>query len=312
MLSSYKSMNTQSMKKRIVELDIIRVISLLLIVLFHTTYWFKNTLPSASEKYSYFMWGDLGVSFFIILSGCVLTLTNSKFCDHFSFRKDILTFYKKRIVAILPSFWVAYFITNIFLFVLLSDFFPNLDLGYFLFSLLGLDGFVSTMNVRPIYYRVGEWFTGFILALYLIAPFLIWILIRSSHSESLKRAEVVKKISFIAFIVLLSFISIYFSPLISKYFKFWSTNPFWNPTSRIAEFCLGIIFGNEISKSSSLIKSKTTFFFSLLIFFISTLFLDKYNNQDGFLVIIFYCSAFVVFYLFLIKIKNLVKKNVLF
>lgn len=108
--------------------------------------------------------GDIGVSLFFMLSGATLMYTY----------RDVKSFYIKRIKSIYPAFWIAYLLVSIY------DFFEYKTVGtgnpvLILCSFLGLDGYLCTLGVIPFdFYKIGEWFLGCILLIYLIFPLLYW------------------------------------------------------------------------------------------------------------------------------------------
>ncbi|MEA5256827.1 acyltransferase [Arcicella aquatica] len=98
-------------KTRITLLDSFRALAILSVMLFH---YFSRRIPPLypvslypyNNDYDYFRWGYLGVEFFFIISGFVIffTLDNTPF-----FR----SFWKKRLMRLLPSMIIASVITYI-------------------------------------------------------------------------------------------------------------------------------------------------------------------------------------------------------
>ena len=89
---------------RIKELDAFRGIAALAVVLYHyTTIYFKDF---GVESPIYFDYGWLGVPFFFILSGFVITLTIERCTSSFQFLK-------KRFVRLYPTFWICLILTII-------------------------------------------------------------------------------------------------------------------------------------------------------------------------------------------------------
>ena len=90
--------------------------------------------------------GDLAISMFIIMSGLTLSLsTKSDF--------SIIKFYKKRILAIMPSYWLSY----IFVAIIFSFLGKTIGDGKYwklILTFLGLDGFF--LYKMPSFYLVGE------------------------------------------------------------------------------------------------------------------------------------------------------------
>ena len=106
--------------------------------------------------------GQLGTVLFIILAGFTSVLSYERIDKQGTQRAG--SYYRKRLLAILPAFYIAYFLA--FILILL----PSAHLNWrFVFTLLGVDGYLSAHGVQT-FYLVGEWFTGCILALYLLFP----------------------------------------------------------------------------------------------------------------------------------------------
>lgn len=267
--------------KRIIELDVLRVLALLFVIFHHTTWWFVDRYPVFIKDLDFFYLGDLGVSFFIILSGCALTLSGNK-------NYSLSTFYKKRFLSIIPSYWVAYLVITILLFIINGTFFQDFQLKKFAVTLFGLDGWLGTAGFNT-YYRVGEWFTGFILLVYAIAPLVIF-LVRKKPT-----------ISVIVFTIV-SYLSIHFNDVVVHFFRVWSHNPFWNPTARLAEFSVGVLLGLLILNNKIINQRFYFLFFSgiaagLLLFL-------AHRYYDG-LRYLYYISLFI----FLFVAFNLVRTS---
>lgn len=106
--------------------------------------------------------GSLGVSMFFMLSGARLMYTY----------RGVKSFMVRRIQSIFPMFWIAYIAATIF------------DLLYYkgvgasnplvlVFSFLGMDGYLMSLGLLATdFYKVGEWFLGCILLLYMLFPLL--------------------------------------------------------------------------------------------------------------------------------------------
>jgi len=157
--------NEEARGRRIFYLDFIRVTSLVLIVLYHFNIQVRAQAPTvpvvASMTVFRQMMGDLGVTLFIIISGAALGLSTKVW-------KGPADFYRKRILAIYPSFWVAYVVAAVVLFALMGAWPGSGPKWKLLLTVTGFDGFFFYLG--PNYYLVGEWFLGFIVCLYLLFP----------------------------------------------------------------------------------------------------------------------------------------------
>lgn len=157
-----------------VEYDLIRVLAMLCVVWFHFHVGLMEfgihspvMLRNAGENLTF---GQQGVVLFFILSGATSCMSYEKCLRDSSergLRGAVISYYKKRLWALLPLFWIAYFVAYVLIYVphgggLSSN---------IIFTVLGLDGYLMMRGIRTSY-QVGEWFMGAILILYLMFPFL--------------------------------------------------------------------------------------------------------------------------------------------
>ena len=169
------------------EFDLIRCLAMLCIFLFHFNSIAGTSGIQYSRLYRYagrnLTLGQQGVTLFFILSGCTSVLSirsilrkqgaaENRNGSSMAFRKAALSYYGKRLLALMPLFWCAYFAA----FLLFRA--PGGDVFSFryLLTLIGFDGYLAMSGV-PTQYLVGEWFLGAILILYLLFP-LLYELIR--------------------------------------------------------------------------------------------------------------------------------------
>ncbi|MEL5786143.1 acyltransferase [Escherichia coli] len=207
--------------KRLMSLDVMRVFSLLLIITYHVFMHFKMKELPLPTSALFLPMGAVGVSFFIIISGCALGFSwgNKK--------GNVLGFYRKRLLSILPYFWVAYVVVAFVYFLYQGRLDFKNDLPPLVWSLIGLDGYL--MQTTKTYYLVGEWFTGFILLTYLIYPLVNKLLYRYPLSTII--------------IVSISAVLTYdFNNYIMNFTWFWNPNPQWNPIARLPELIFGMLF----------------------------------------------------------------------
>ena len=106
-------------------------------------------------------WGSLFVFVFFLISGYVMYLSNPEI-------PSLKDFYKKRILRLMPMFWMVYLVA--FIDISLGNY--TLSWGgkpaTIIFSILGIDGLMS--GYMPTYYIVGEWFLGVIILCNLFYP----------------------------------------------------------------------------------------------------------------------------------------------
>jgi peptidoglycan/LPS O-acetylase OafA/YrhL len=205
----------------------IRAVSIIMIIMFH--FFIEASVKGLEIKDYYILskLGDFGVSFFIIISGGGIFFSAK---SGFSAKE----FYKKRIINILPSLWVAYSVVAIFLYISINQIAIGWNPILILLSAIGMDGFL--LSKTNTYYIVGEWFLGFIILIYLIFPVLLPALLKSKYCTLLACS-------------LISIITFKYSNIIFEHFPIWNKSPMWNPTVRLPEFIFGVIFFDAISRT---------------------------------------------------------------
>lgn len=107
--------------------------------------------------------GTLGVNLFFIVSGASLMLSYKP-------EDNAIGFYRKRVLNIYPAFWIAFAIATFIDFFRYKGMVDGSPLNLAI-SFAGLDGYLSALNLIPWeYYKLGEWFLGCILLLYMGYP----------------------------------------------------------------------------------------------------------------------------------------------
>ncbi len=163
-------------RKRLVCFDLIRVFSCICVTVVHfnaqVSGWgeggfvYPNSICQNFFLGGRVYLGGIGVSLFFILSGATLMYTYQP--------GKVLTFYKKRFLNIYPMFWIAFFCATAWDFMKNKGM-PAEDLSLLIYSFLGLDGYLGTMGMIGLsFYKVGEWFLGCIIMLYLVFPVIRW------------------------------------------------------------------------------------------------------------------------------------------
>lgn len=149
--------------KRNTGVDYTRVILTLIIVLFH----FANSFGLLTEKLFYlpngtYGWGSVGA--FTVMSGYLLR-------GRYKGRIDLKQFYSKRLLTLFPSFYVAFLLGYIVHSIQVGSMFYGGHPAKIIFTFLGIDSYVGLYGVTT-YAIVGEWYTGIIIIVYLLFPFL--------------------------------------------------------------------------------------------------------------------------------------------
>ncbi len=152
-------------------LDFIRAVALvaILVIHFNATVTGYFTLPHklfvSVLPFGIYL-GDFGSSLFFMVSGAALALTVPS-------DQSPLTFYKKRVRAIYPLFWLAWAICFSIRFVSKPGYYEGAKTLTLLLTVTGLDNFaVAAGWVGMDFACVGEWFLGSILFIYLLFPLL--------------------------------------------------------------------------------------------------------------------------------------------
>lgn len=272
--------------------DLIRVISTFFIIIYHYFYYMKP-LSGKYEiiKYLGEGFGEIGVSFFLILSGALSYISLRRY--------STFKFYKKRTLSILIPYNVSYILMGIILvflsfvlnlksppypFVVLSkqsefSFLP------FIYSIFGADNYITAFNELfniKSYFFVGEWFIGTILLLYVTAP-LLFNLINKKQLTTLICSLIISISSF---------------ELLREYVQ----HPYWFFTSRMFEFAFGMFFMKNIESISKSIVIKNISFIIVIVAtgilitnknIGSLLFFQKYPTE----MLYYVCLFLMTFYL---------------
>jgi peptidoglycan/LPS O-acetylase OafA/YrhL len=151
------------MKPRLLFLDVIRIIAIMLIVIFHvgldkTGWWSFNYLFLGVV----ITLGQIGVYLFIFISGASLAYS---YPSERVF-KNLKTFYSQRLLRIYPAYWVSMAIPIIITPTVLEQ----VNRWNIIPIITGFTAFfgMAAVSIDPVY-----WFIGLIVSLYLVYPLLI-------------------------------------------------------------------------------------------------------------------------------------------
>jgi peptidoglycan/LPS O-acetylase OafA/YrhL len=206
---------------RIVSFDCIRILAFLFVVASHLLVRVDATGIPVRWNAHGTCWGQLGVGFFFMLSGASLSIGSLR--EGVRFRD----FYRKRLAAILPPFWVAYAVCLLFRFAHDGQMTVDRDWLAAVPSVFGMDGYLSRQHGTC--YLVGEWYIGCLLLLYLLAPTV----------ERLVRRWPVRALGGL---YALSVASLLLTPVLAEAVPFWNPNPRFNPLSHVFDFAFGMAF----------------------------------------------------------------------
>lgn len=148
-------------------LDVVRLAALLPVLCYHyciEAARFGFAVPTAFIGRGMADWVELGLAWFFLLSGAALCL---QWQGRFALRPYLVG----RAAATYPAFWLGFGALFLYGEVLHGN---NAEIPRWrvVFSLFGVDGYLSPVTVT--FYKIGEWFLGVILILYLVFPLLLW------------------------------------------------------------------------------------------------------------------------------------------
>jgi peptidoglycan/LPS O-acetylase OafA/YrhL len=201
-----------SKSARFLELDGLRGLAALSVVLYHYTYMFNQYFSNRSKPAFSFSRGNLGVELFFIISGFVILMTVSK-------AKTILDFLVSRLSRIYPVYWVAIFFT----FTILTIFgtWPtgepsksavlfNFTMLQRFFSIKAVDGVYWSLQYELLFYALilGAFILGLIRRVELIcitmlaASLAYWVCLQANVFSSLGPAGSLIKQAWLLAIIL--------------------------------------------------------------------------------------------------------------
>lgn len=206
---------------------------------------------------------------FVMLSGATLALSGREV--------EPLSFYKKRLIRVLIPFYIAYIIYFFIRIVNQGTFriFGGIPKWRFIFTIIGMDEYISAHGIRTFTLGVGEWFLGCIIICYLIYPFLY---------------KVHRKFPIVTFI----FMTV-FNIVVNKYYDLLHLQiaSYMNVVCQIYNFYLGIVL---IDKKILSKISKKSLFFTIPVLF--TLFVFKLPIYMNIKVTIAIAMVYITFYAF--------------
>ncbi len=219
------------MKKRYEFMNVLRLLAMLAIVFYHmtVTLYLMGIRQLESVRVFYenanMHIAKVGVCLFFMLSGAGLMLS-SKDKEDFS----ALAFYRKRFFKILVPFYIVYAVYFIFLLIQnagsLKTLFAerNASPVCAVFTLLGMDAYLSNFGIPTYSLGIGEWFLGCLVIIYLLFPVL--------RKLMLKNKALFMGIATALYVVILC---------VYRFFPFAeSVPPFLNVIVKIYDFILGM------------------------------------------------------------------------
>lgn len=216
------------------------------------------------------------VGIFFMISGAGLMLSTLK--DE---KLDLKSYYKKRFLKILVPFYLVY-ILYLIAFMYLSG--ESLSGVYnrvvppfnIIFTLLGMDAYLSSFGVPTYSLGIGEWFLGALILMYLLFPLLRFALLKNKH-------------------VTLFIMAVYYIVTLITYNKlpFALTNPgYVNFTVKIFDFFLGMYLILVIDKIHKWLSLGVTI--PVILFYLIYPLPLKIN--DNLMILMQILSVFLLFY----------------
>lgn len=259
-------------EKRIKELDLIRAISAIFIMLYHYTTRYEMSIGHI--KSNYFLdvkYGYMAVAVFFILSGFLVAFKINE-------EKSSFKFFIKKLIRIYPSYIIAMILTTIVIFIGGEPFADRLcSVKEFIANLFILTQYLGVKQVDGVYWTLTIEMTFYIIVAGVIL---------------LKKNKNIKLLSLLWIIIclILNIISLYFNPMIIKGLKIL----FISTYSQL--FIIGIIMCLIYKEENSKIN-----YFTLLLCIINQYF------ALGLEYTIFLIVFVVLLYLIIIKIIKLPK-----
>lgn len=157
----------RSPRVRLAGLDLTRAAALWCILTFHFNLNIQTACPGTPAigfvNYANGSLGHIGVSLFFVLSGASLMVRYEAECP-------LRPYLIRRAAALYPMFWVGWGALFLYGDLLHRNLDRSIPLWRLIWSFLALDGYLNAL--APNYYKIGEWFLGCILLLYLLFPLL--------------------------------------------------------------------------------------------------------------------------------------------
>jgi peptidoglycan/LPS O-acetylase OafA/YrhL len=234
-------------KSRLLFFDIIRIVSILAIVLFHIGWKFgiddARTWVIATPIWGFSL-ASTGVLLLIFVSGAVLT------CSNYSLNtvREVIAFYSLRMIRLYPAYWMSIIIAIVFS--------PSLLQLFVATPFLQLSGFMELFGNGAAVNFVG-WFIGEMVILYLLFP----IMSRLIKQHPYGWTAVFILISIISMNVVGSIALTYAPDNIDGFIR-------WFPPCYLIWFALGIFIVQMGLYPKYTYKSETLFYFAELSFYV--------------------------------------------
>lgn len=162
--------------KRRLDYDFVRFIAMCAVVIFHISSAYVGYGITAPLTFLFagknITMGQFGVVLFFIASGATSCMSFERILAKNDRKTAICTYYKKRLLAMLPPFYIAYLVVY---FGFAGGTVRGLLRPVMLYTLFGMDGYAAIGGTATCY-QLGEWFLGAILILYVMFPALYFLI----------------------------------------------------------------------------------------------------------------------------------------
>jgi peptidoglycan/LPS O-acetylase OafA/YrhL len=141
--------------RRLLELDAMRGIAAMLVLLYHFNYKYVQYNPDFGELPLLFGWGHHGVSLFFAISGFVISMTLER-------TQDVAAFARARIARLFPVYWAAMAVTMAVvaiggaakLMVSPQDTLANTTMLHYWFDIQSIDGSYWSLSIELSFYLI--------------------------------------------------------------------------------------------------------------------------------------------------------------
>lgn len=216
-------MDYKSLKKRYVGLDVLRVVSVLVICAFHTSI---HLGANYGVLQGLIQMGAVFMTAFFMLSGYSLFVNYAS--DELVKIENLKLFWIKRIIGIIPMYYVAAMLQIVFSYILS----PSKELLINELILAPIEALCLQSSYESLFsfsHNGGTWFISCIMICYLVYPVI---------------QEIAKQISAKAKIIIIAIISfiLLYSPLMI--WKMGISGIYSNPFFRVLEFSIGVLLAS--------------------------------------------------------------------
>jgi peptidoglycan/LPS O-acetylase OafA/YrhL len=268
-------------KNRYAFIDILKIVGILFVLAEHLgpyyVFPFTNYLNVALGKMYEFNFGSIGITLFLLASGCSLYLTHPTVGT----RQQAKDFYLKRGLRIYPIYWLAIVFALVWQPFRLQQTFIAVDMVKLVsgFQSLGAQSHVDFWGLV----NGNFWFLTILLSLYLLYPVISLAFKKNPHAT-------------FALLIAISIVSRYVMSNAATYFM----GIYWMPLCWLPEFALGIYLLKLGVKPKTQSTKMLLFFgnFSFYLYLINQPILQSFNLEQNILlfgVILFFCGCLFYF-----------------